>query len=205
MPVVEIIGLPQSNFVWTARIACAEKGVEHVNVPAPPHTPEVAAIHPLGKMPVLRHGARTVFESRAILAYLDGLPGPALAPPDAIVDVEQWTSLVNTDIEPIAIRRYLFGYMFPKTPDGAPDRGQIDAAWTDLQPRLRLLEQRLVSGWLAGPAFTLADCYLIPILFYLSQTPEAGAAITASPALKGYLERGLARDSVRQTAPPRPS
>lgn len=201
MSTIEIIGLPQSNFVWAARIACAEKGHTHVNTPAAPHTPEAEAIHPLGKIPALRHGERTVFESRAIMAYLDGLSGPSLAPRD--VDAEQWASLVITDIEPIAVRRLLFAYMFPKGPDGAPDRAQIDAAWTDLQPRLALLDKRLADGeWLAGSHFTLADCYLIPVLFYLSRTPEGGPAIAQSAALSSYLERGLARASVRETIPP---
>lgn len=67
MPDVQIIGLPQSNFVWAVRIALAEKGVAHDSVPAPPHSREVAAVHPFGKVPVLRHGDITFGESRAIV------------------------------------------------------------------------------------------------------------------------------------------
>ncbi|MGG5888468.1 glutathione S-transferase family protein [Falsiroseomonas sp. HC035] len=78
---IEIIGFPQSNFVWAVRIACAEKGVPHSLVPRPPHHPEVTAIHPLGKVPVMRHGAVRLAESRAICLYLDhAFPRPALMP-----------------------------------------------------------------------------------------------------------------------------
>jgi len=45
MSAVEIIGGPASNYVWTCRIACAEKGVDYDLVPVMPHTPVVTAIH----------------------------------------------------------------------------------------------------------------------------------------------------------------
>ena len=60
---LEIIGAPQSNFVRTARIACMEKGVPYTLTPARPHTPEVDAVHPLGKIPAMRHGEVTLCES----------------------------------------------------------------------------------------------------------------------------------------------
>ena len=56
MPELQIIGAPQSNYVWVVRIACHEKGVPYTLLPAMPHTPEIDAIHPLGKIPALRHG-----------------------------------------------------------------------------------------------------------------------------------------------------
>jgi glutathione S-transferase len=44
-----------------------------------PHTPEVVAIHPFGKIPVMRHGDVTLAESRAICGYVDrAFDGPAL-------------------------------------------------------------------------------------------------------------------------------
>jgi glutathione S-transferase len=36
-----------------------------------PHTPEIDAVHPLGKIPALRHGDVTLAESRAICFYID--------------------------------------------------------------------------------------------------------------------------------------
>jgi glutathione S-transferase len=63
---LQIIGAPQSNYVWVVRIACHEKGVPYTLVPVMPHTPDVDAIHPLGKIPALRHGNVRIAESRAI-------------------------------------------------------------------------------------------------------------------------------------------
>src|SRR5215475_14425009 len=98
---LQIIGAPASNFVWVTRIACAEKGVPYTFVPTLPHTPEVRAIHPFGKIPVARHGAVALCESRAICLYIDrAFPGPALVPADpaGAALVEQWLSLLNTQI-----------------------------------------------------------------------------------------------------------
>jgi glutathione S-transferase len=66
MAELQIIGGPASNFVWMCRIACIEKGVPYSVVSVMPHTPEVDAIHPLGKIPAICHGDVTLCESRAI-------------------------------------------------------------------------------------------------------------------------------------------
>src|SRR3982750_4636205 len=56
MPALEIIGAPQSNYVWAVRMVCEEKSVAYEHRPERPHTPDVDAIHPFGKIPVMRHG-----------------------------------------------------------------------------------------------------------------------------------------------------
>ena len=103
---LEILGMPQSNYVWTCRIVCEEKGVPYKVVPARPHTPELDAIHPFGQMPALRHGSVKLFESKAIATYIDRIfPGPALIPTDPVGQAltEQWVSSVNTMIDPILL------------------------------------------------------------------------------------------------------
>ena len=78
MPELQIIGAPQSNYVWVTRIACIEKGVPYTLVPVMPHSPEVDAIHPFGKIPVMRHGDITLCEfARDLLLHRPCLRGPA--------------------------------------------------------------------------------------------------------------------------------
>lgn len=205
MPDIEIIGLPQSNFVWIARIAATEKGVPYTLAPGFPHTPEVLAMNPTGKIPALRHGDFTLGETRAICGYLDSFPGPRLIPaePRAAAKAEQWLSIVATHIDPVCVRQYLFGYFFPGTPDGSPNRALIDAALPKMEPQFAMLEHAVAAGgFLAGDAFTLADAYLVPILFYLSKTPESTAMLAKSPALTAYLTRMLAHPSIAATIPP---
>ena len=202
---LQIIGAPASNFVWTTRIACTEKGVPYTLVPTPPHTPEVRAIHPFGKIPVARHGTLTLCESRAICLYIErAFAGPALVPTDpaAAALVEQWISLINTHIDPLLLRRYLRAYFFPDTADGSPDRKTIDAALPDMRTNFALLEEAVsATGYLAGNSFTLADMDLLPILFYMNKLPESRVMLAQAKHLKAYFDRHLERPSVRQTYP----
>lgn len=202
---VQIMGLPQSNFVWATRIALAEKGVAHENVPAPPHSPEVLAIHPLGKIPVLRHGSVAFGESRAIIDYVDRtFDGPALVPadPEAARRNDSWTSMITSAVEPVLVRQYVLAYLLPAGAGGQPDRAAIEAAMPRMTAILDVLESALVTGDLGREPFGRVDAYLVPILFYTNMMPEGAALIAARPLLSAYLARGLARPSVQTTMPP---
>jgi glutathione S-transferase len=208
MPNVEIIGFAPSTYVRTARMVCEEKAIPYDLKPAPPHSPEVAAIHPFGKIPVMRHGDFELCESKAIATYLDLVfPGPKLIPTDPrhAALTEQWVSLVNTRMDSTMIRTYLFAYIFPKTADGQPDRKAIDAVTPALKEELGLLDRAVAKGgYLAGDSFTFADINVMPILFYLQKFPESSAAIAAAKPLAGYYERLAARPSFQNTTPPPP-
>ena len=83
MDKVTLLGFPVSTYVRVCRIALAEKGVDYDLNPVPPHSEPVDAIHPFGKVPVLRHGDFQLAESSAIVRYIDTVfPGPALIPAD---------------------------------------------------------------------------------------------------------------------------
>ncbi len=202
---LQIIGAPASNFVWVTRIACAEKGVPYTLVPTPPHTPEVAAIHPFGRIPVARHGAVTLCESRAICLYIErAFAGPALVPgdPAAAALVEQWLSIINTHVDPVLVRRYLRAYFFPDTADGSPDRKTIEAALPEMRTAFAVLDEAVsATGYLAGSSFTLADIDLLPILFYMNKMPESRVMLEQARHLKAYFERHMERPSVKQTFP----
>jgi glutathione S-transferase len=205
MAELEIIGVAQSNFVWAVRIAAAEKGVPYKFTPLRPNAPEVAAIHPFGKIPVMRHGDFELFESKAICSYIDrAFDGPALVPADAkgAALTEQWVSCVNTIIDPICVRQYIVSYAFPGTPDGSPNRPKIDAALPAMEKQLAVLDKTLAkTGYLVGDKPTLADMNLFPIAFYLQRFPESKAMMQGQKHLTGFVERMLARPSVKATTP----
>jgi glutathione S-transferase len=206
MPELQIIGAPQSNYVWVTRIACAEKGVPYTLLSALPHSPEVDAIHPFGKIPAMRHGDITLSESRAICFYIDhAFAGPPLAPRDPVAgaQTEQWISLVNTNIDPLLVRQYLAAYFFPGTSDGRPNRAVIDAAVPKMEAHFAVLDHAVgKTGHLVGESFTLADINLLPILFYVDKLPESRAMLRRSANLDAYYRRHMARASVKETTPP---
>jgi glutathione S-transferase len=202
---LELIGGAASNFVWACRIALTEKGVPYKHVATMPHTPEVDAIHPFGKIPAMRHGAVALCESRAICRYIDDVfAGPKLVPADPVLaaQVEQWVSIVNTHIDPVWLRQYLRAYVFPKTSDGSPERDTIDAALPAMERQFAVMDNAVAkTGHLVGDGFTLADMNFIPIVFYMSTRPESSALLGRAANLSRYLERHLARRSVQETRP----
>jgi glutathione S-transferase len=205
MPELELIGAAPSNYVWVCRIALAEKGVPYRHTEIMPHTPQVDAIHPFGKIPVMRHGDVALCESRAICCYIDTVfDGPKLAPSDPVkaAQVEQWISLVNTHIDPVWLRQYLRAYVFPKTPDGSPERDTIDAVLPKMEPQFAAMDRAVAKTLhLVGDTFTLADINFIPILFYMGTRPESSALLQRMPGLKAYLDRHMTRKSVQETLP----
>jgi len=71
------------------------------------------------------------------------------------------------------VRTYLLAYAFPRTADGKPDRAAIDAMWPRVREQLALLDRTVAAtGFLVGDRFTLADIYVLPILYYLKRLPE---------------------------------
>jgi len=70
MPKPEIIGSARSTYTRVLCMVCEEKGIEYVLTEKPLHAPEILAIHPQGKMPVLRHGGVELFESVGRTGYL---------------------------------------------------------------------------------------------------------------------------------------
>jgi glutathione S-transferase len=206
MPNVEIIGPAQSTYTRVVRMVCEEKAIPYELKQSPPHSPDVDAIHPFGKVPVMRHGDFELCESKAIATYLDlSFPGLKLIPTDPrhAALTEQWVSLVNTKIDGTLVRTYLLNYIFPKTSDGSPDRKVIDAVVPAVKQEIELLDRAVAKGgFLAGDSFTFADINVMPILAYLKNFPEAGSAIAAAKSLSAYYDRLVARPSFQKTIPP---
>ncbi len=206
MPAIQIFGMPQSNYVCTARLACGEKGVAHELVVARPHSPEIDAIHPAGLMPVMRHGDVTLFETKAICGYVDRLfSGRSLQPLDPLgfAQVEQWVSFINTSFYPVAISQYALSYFFNRSPDGSPNRPLIDAALPRLEKFIGAFDQAVAkTGHLVGRDVTLADMFLLPMMFYLLKLPESAEMIAKARALTGWCDTHLARKSFIAVAPP---
>ncbi len=209
METLEIIGFPQSSYTFAARIAAHEKGVDYTLVPAAPHSEEVIAVNPIGKIPAMRHGDLKLGESEAIVRYIDRIGGgPSLFPTEAgaAAKSDMWISYVNTEVDPCCIRRYVLQYIFPAGPDGAPDREKIDAAVDEMKEKhFPRLEAALASSdYLGGDSPSFADYNMVPILFYTNQMPEGGELIRSSRNIAAYLDRLMSRQSVQDAIPPKP-
>jgi glutathione S-transferase len=205
MDEIEIIGFAGGNFVRAVRMAADEKQIPYRFTEAQPHSPEVTAIHPLGKVPVMRHGAVKLCESRAIVGYFERVfPRLPVLPEDPVQSAvaEQWISMITTSIDQTMVREYVLGHIFPSGRDGQTDRNAIDAAVAVMKTQIGALEAAVgSSGFLVGNAFTYADIVLLPILDGIRRFPEGRDALASAPRLAAYLAEHSERPSFIKARP----
>jgi glutathione S-transferase len=203
-----LYGIPQSNYVRSARMACVEKGVPYTLEPVMPHSDAINALHPFGRIPALRHGDFTLFETSAVMRYIDdAFDGPRLTPTDARgrARMEQWISAINAYYDSAIMRRLVVQYVFPSGPDGKPNRAVIDKAAEDVKVQMTLLDKTVAEGpFLLGANISLADLLLAPMMAYLSQTPEGKEILSTTKNIQRSGAAIAARKSYQETVPPPP-
>ncbi|HJN72402.1 MAG TPA: glutathione S-transferase family protein [Myxococcota bacterium] len=205
-----IHGFPQSSYVWTVRAAFAFKGVDYELRPLPPqalNSEDYLQFHPFAKVPALEHGDVRLYESLAICQYVDrAFGGRPLQPtnPHLLATMFQWISAITSYLYMPAVRGYLFGYIFPGTEDGAPDRERIDAALPKLERFIAILEENLDQEHLVSDQLTMADLFLAPLLFVIARGPEGEELIRSSPNVVAYFGRMKANAAFISAAPPPP-
>ena len=149
-----VMGDGRSTYTRAVRIAFFEKAIAHRLEPLQPHAPDILAHNPFGKIPVLRLGETSLYESSAILHYIDeAFPGPALMPKDPLAraKAEQWISVINCYADPAIVRKYVLAYVMPRGPDGKPDRAAIEAAIPEMRKALAALDAGYgASDYLVG-------------------------------------------------------
>jgi glutathione S-transferase len=213
MAELEIIGFDLSNWVRAARLACEEKGVAYTLTP--PGTTGIAdlktekhlALHPFGRIPAMRHGDVVLFETLAIGHYIDRLfEGPALVPADPLeaVRVEQWVSAMLDYVSRSIMRGHVIHYVFPKGPDGEPDRAAIEAGIPDVRAHLAILDKALADGpYFHGETPYLDDFVLLPMLDALCITKEGPGLLAEAPNVARHRASFQKRPSYEATIPER--
>jgi glutathione S-transferase len=202
---VTLFGLPPSTYTRTARLALAEKGVAYSFHECGPHGPDILAVNPFGRLPALTDGDFTVYETSAIIRYLDeSFDGPPLLP-GSIAErarCEQWTSAFNACIYGAIVPPYIRQYFFPRGEGGQPDRATIDAALVEMPATLAILDAGYAkSTWLAGESVSMADLFVMPVLAYLARMPEGPQLLATTPNLRRALASMQSRPSFLATEP----
>jgi glutathione S-transferase len=206
MAEIQIYGAGGASYPWTARLCCEEKGVGHDFIQSDFRSDAYRTErHPYNKMPAMAHGDVALFETSAILRYIDAaFDGPALEPTDAVgrARMEQVVSAYKAYMYDDLVPGYLLKYLFAK--DGAVDRAAVDAALPSVEKHIAVLDD-LHAGtpWFVGTTLTLADLVAGPVLLYLDKrTPEGHDMIRARQKLAGLVDALMARPSVQATLPP---
>jgi glutathione S-transferase len=120
--------------------------------------PEYRAMNPNGRIPTLRDGDLTIWESHAIVRYLSAEYGSGLLfplePRDRAV-VDQWTDWTATTFQPAWVS--LFWHRV-RVPPAEQDPRRVARALSDTQRYLEIMEARLeAAAYLGGAEFSYAD------------------------------------------------
>ncbi|MES2173431.1 MAG: glutathione S-transferase [Pseudomonadota bacterium] len=117
--------------------------------------PDYLAINPMGKVPAIVHGGRTVTECAAICAYLaDALPAANLAPAlDQRHAYYRWLFFAAGPVE-AAVTNKAMGFALPEGRERTAGYGTFEDTIDALETA--------ISGdaWICGDQFTAADVYV---------------------------------------------
>lgn len=163
MPDITIWGRLSSANVQKPIWALDELGLAYSHVPLGGKfggldTPEYLAMNPNGKVPTLRDGDLTVWESHAIVRYLAATYGQGrLWPEDAKARalVDQWTDWTATTFQPAWIEVF---WRFVRTPVAQHDKPAIEKALGTACAAYAILDKQLgKTPFIAGEQLTYAD------------------------------------------------
>lgn len=154
--------------------------------------PAHLARHPIGKIPVLEHDDRTLFESMAIVGYLQSLHDNALSGDD-VHDTAQWAQYVNEGPGRAVGMLYRQEIILEKMNGIAADAKLVASAVKQLDRELQPLEDRLATEpWLGASQYSIADIVTLSYLFALADTSYSLERFTH---LRDWYARAKARPS----------
>jgi glutathione S-transferase len=199
---MKVYGHPMSTCTRKVLATLAEKGHEAefvmVDIMKGEHkVPSYLAKQPFGVIPVLEDDGFSLYESRAIIRYLDErLEGPALTPKD-LKDrgrMEQYISIEQSYFSPAAMK-VIWNLLFKKMMGQEPDMAVVTQGKTEVAKTFDIAEKDLATReYLGGSALSLADIVWAPYMQYLVASGE-GALITERPHVSAWWKRVSCRSS----------
>jgi glutathione S-transferase len=194
---------PFSTFARRVRIALIEKSIPaelvEVDMVARAHrAPAYLALNPYGRVPTLEEDGFVLYESTAILEYLEAThPTPPLVPADP-----RGRALVAMHMKlcDLQLARQTGTIIFPKRflPKERWNEEAMAQAKKEIDKHLEVLENQL-----KGKEYLVADRYSLVEVCY---TPFVEffplVEVTPPPAVAAWTARMLERPSAKETRPP---
>jgi len=199
--------IPGSPFARAVLATLEEKGARYRLVPLTPganRSPEHLARHPFGRMPLFEHDGFVLYETQAILRYIDRvLPQPALTPTDPkraarmdqVMNINDWYLFQGVG-NVIIFHRVIGPRLMGLKPDEAVIEAAMPKARTVFAELARLLGEQ---GFFAGEAVSLADLLVAPAIAFFTATPEWAELGAPHANLAAWLKRMEARPSMMAT------
>jgi glutathione S-transferase len=202
-------GYKYSVYNRIARLTLAEKGLTYERVEVNPFDPDRPAayltLHPFGRVPVLVHDGFAVYETGAIIRYVDrAFPGPRLQPADprALARMDQIIGVVDSYGYWPMVRQVFSHGIFRPSRGLAGDAAEVTRGLEGSAKVLAALEALAASdAFLVGPVPSLADLHLGAMVAYFTAAREGAAMLEDHARLSGWWERFSQRPSLKQTDP----
>jgi glutathione S-transferase len=198
-------GFPVSPHVRSIRIALIEKGIDYrYNEIGLDHlaSDEYAKLHPFRKMPVLQQENFVIYETPAILGYIDeAFDGVSLQPtdPKARAQMRKWISISSNYLYPVGVMQlFLQRIMFPIMGNES-DQTVVENSIITIAPYLDVIEHELVDTFLVGNTLSLADIITGAMVSYINMAKEGSALIEARPKTAAWLSHLSQRASFQQS------
>jgi len=139
--------------------------------------------HPHGKVPAIRHGSETVFESPAIVAYLaDAFPDAGLAPRPGQAGRGAYLTMLayyGDVLEPAFVSKFLK----VSVPRGT-------AGWVEVDEAMAFIDKTLTAHpYIAGDKFTGADILYATTFGLFAQNPMMPKLASIDAYVKRVLDR----------------
>lgn len=177
-------GTNGSPYVSRVRMQIYAKAIPVEIRPAALGTPEYKRMNPIGKMPVLEHDGLILPESAVIAEYLeDAFPTPSLHGETAAERARVRLVARTVDL-------YCGGLLDLLRARSDPSHKiDIEAKLAEANRGLDALDTFLAEeGHAAAGKLTLADCTLVPWLFYGNMMTQSGDdSLTRRPRLSRYI------------------
>jgi glutathione S-transferase len=170
--------------------------------------PELRAIHPLGKSPIITDDGQTIAESGAIIEYLIGKYGngrfaPALGTPERLrytywLHYAEGSAMPPLLLKLVALRIASAPMPFFAKPIARKIASTLQSSFIDPQLKLHLgyINKELsATGWFVGNDFTAAD---VQMSFPLEAATARGGMEGQIPAVVDFLKRIHARPAYQR-------
>src|SRR5262245_40977886 len=199
--------IPGSPYGRAVLATLVEKGVSHRLMPVAPGTfrvePHISR-HPFGRVPVLEHDGFMLYETQAIVRYVDRVsPGPALSPsdPQALARMDQAMNVCDWYLfqgcgNVIGFQRVVGPRLLGLKTDEAAIAQAMPRAHAVFAELSRLLGD---NTYFTGDQLTLADLMLGPQIDFFTEMPEWAPLTADRQNLVRWLARMNERACMKQT------
>lgn len=202
-----VYGTPISTYVRTVRLLLEEAGVDYQLrdvdfFKGETNTPEYRAKQPFGKVPALEVDGTVIYETAAIVSYLDTVfAANKFTPSDPLLQarMRQIMGIIDSYLYSLAISTIVIQRLIVPRQGGQPNEEKIQNAVAPAKTAVEAIEAIAVgSPYLLGGEITIADLYLIPIFIYFSRTPEFEAVTAQAPKLLTWWSHASNLPSVKK-------